>query len=276
MRAGYIGLCAPVAQWIRASGYGPEGRGFESLRACHEPEGLSLSPRRSGPLGFLDRIGQIRERHIASHADPYLDEEEEILHWVRARKIEGRGEGFIFLTERRCVIHYTSRSDSHGAVTWDEVVSWGIARKSKGGPVLGIETAEGAAHFVQMVVSTPAMAQEVAAFIERFADLAPEPSGSMVKGKHIGSFQPDRTIEVEQHPKSIRDQTQRMVITVIGVLLVGGGIIITPLPGPWSFPIILAGLAILASEYDWAKDARDWVRAKSRKVASTIKARTRG
>ena len=24
---------APVAQWIRASGYGPEGRGFESLRA---------------------------------------------------------------------------------------------------------------------------------------------------------------------------------------------------------------------------------------------------
>jgi uncharacterized protein (TIGR02611 family) len=226
-------------------------------------------------LGFLDRIGQIRERHIASYADPYLDEEEKIVHWVRARNVEGRGEGFIFLTERRCVIHYTSRSDNHGAVKWDEVVSWGIARKSKGGPVLGIETAGGPSHFVQMVVTTPAMAQEVATFIERFADLAPDPRRSMMKGDHIGNFQPDRTFEVEQHPKSIRDQTQRMVITVIGVVLVGGGIIITPLPGPWSFPIVLAGLAILASEYDWAKDARDWVRAKSRKVADKIKARRR-
>jgi hypothetical protein len=226
-------------------------------------------------LGFLDRIGQFRERHIASHADPYLDEGEEIIHWVRARNVEGRGEGFIFLTERRCVIHYTSRSDNHGTVTWGEIISWGIARRSKGGPVLGIETAEGASHYVQMVVSTPAMAQEVATFIERFADLAPEPSESMVKGKHIGSFEAHRTFEVEQHPKTIRDRTQRIVITVIGVLLVGGGIIITPLPGPWSFPIIIAGLAILASEYDWAKDARDWIRAKSRKVASKIKARRR-
>jgi hypothetical protein len=226
-------------------------------------------------LGFLDRIGQLRERHITSHADPYLDEDEEILHWVRARNAEGRGEGFLFLTDRRCVIHYTSRSDGHGAVAWEEVNSWGIARASKGGPVLGIETAEGASHFVQMVVTTPAMAQEVATFIEHFADLAPDPSGSMIKGKHIGSFEPHRTFEVEQDPKTIKDRTQRMVITVIGVLLVGGGIIITPLPGPWSFPIVIAGLAILASEYDWAKDARDWVRAKSKKVADKIKARTR-
>ena len=26
---------APVAQWIRALGYGPREWGFESLRACH-------------------------------------------------------------------------------------------------------------------------------------------------------------------------------------------------------------------------------------------------
>jgi uncharacterized protein (TIGR02611 family) len=226
-------------------------------------------------LGFFDRIGQLRERHIASHADPYLDEGEEIIHWVRARNVEGRGEGFIFLTERRCIIHYTSRSDNHGAATWEEVNSWGIARGSKGGPVLGIETAEGISHFVQMAVTTPAMAQEVATFIERFADLAPKPRGSMMKGEHIGSFQPDRKFEVEQQPMTIRDQTQRILITILGVLLIVGGIIITPLPGPWSLPIIIAGLAILASEYDWAKDARDWIRAKSRKVANKIKARSR-
>jgi uncharacterized protein (TIGR02611 family) len=274
MRARYIGPSAPVAQWIRASGYGPEGRGFESLRACHESEGLSLLLRRSGPLGFLDRIGRLRERHIASYADEYLDEGEDIVHWVRARNVEGRGDGFIYLTERRCVIHYTSRSDNHGAATWEEVNAWGIARDTKGGPILGIETAEGESHFVQMVVTTPAMAQEVETFVERFADLAPDP-GSMVKGNHIGRFEPRRRVEVERHPKTIRDQTQRILITILGVLLIVVGIIITPLPGPWSLPLIIAGLAILSSEYDWAKDARDWIREKSRKVAEKIKSRSR-
>ena len=33
-RTGY----APLAQLDRASGYGPEGRGFESLRAYHKGE----------------------------------------------------------------------------------------------------------------------------------------------------------------------------------------------------------------------------------------------
>ncbi len=28
-------ICAPLAQLDRASGFGPEGRGFESLRAYH-------------------------------------------------------------------------------------------------------------------------------------------------------------------------------------------------------------------------------------------------
>jgi uncharacterized protein (TIGR02611 family) len=226
-------------------------------------------------LGLLDRISQFRERHIASHAEPYLDDDEEIIQWVRARNVEGRGDGFIYLTDRRCVIHYTSRSDNHGSPTWDEVNAWGISRGTKGGPVLGIETAKGDSHFVQMVVTTPAMAREVATFVERFADLAPDPAGSMVSGKHIGRFEPRRKVEVERHRKSIKDQTQRIIITVLGVVLIVVGIIITPLPGPWSLPLLIAGLAILASEYDWAKDARDWVRVNSRKVANKIKSRSR-
>src|SRR5205823_1662383 len=31
---------APVAQWIRASDFGSEGRGFESLRARHDVSGV--------------------------------------------------------------------------------------------------------------------------------------------------------------------------------------------------------------------------------------------
>ena len=39
----YSGKPAPLAQLDRASGYEPEGREFESLRAHHLPSGLFLS-----------------------------------------------------------------------------------------------------------------------------------------------------------------------------------------------------------------------------------------
>ena len=35
-------IVAPVAQWIRASVFGTEGRGFESLRVYHKKEVLAL------------------------------------------------------------------------------------------------------------------------------------------------------------------------------------------------------------------------------------------
>ena len=36
MKRSYESGYAPLAQLDRASGYGPEGRGFESLMACHD------------------------------------------------------------------------------------------------------------------------------------------------------------------------------------------------------------------------------------------------
>ncbi len=45
---------APVAQWIRASDYGSEGRGFESLRARQDWAGVSPiceTPAFSSPTG---------------------------------------------------------------------------------------------------------------------------------------------------------------------------------------------------------------------------------
>jgi hypothetical protein len=32
------------------------------------------------------------------------------------------------------------------------------------------------------------------------------------------------------------------------------------LPGPWSFILTIGGLAVLAREYDWAKDLLEWTK----------------
>lgn len=51
----------------------------------------------------------------------------------------------------------------------------------------------------------------------------------------------------------------RIGITVVGVAVIVGGIILLPLPGP-GWLIIFAGLGILGTEYAWARRLLRWVR----------------
>jgi hypothetical protein len=67
--------------------------------------------------------------------------------------------------------------------------------------------------------------------------------------------------------------TKRIVITAAGIVLVVAGAVITPIPGPWSLPLLLAGLAVLASEYDWARDVLDWAKETSRRARERLRAR---
>jgi uncharacterized protein (TIGR02611 family) len=55
----------------------------------------------------------------------------------------------------------------------------------------------------------------------------------------------------------------RIGVTVVGVAIIAGGIVLLPLPGP-GWLIIFAGLGVLATEYEWAarllRFARDKVK----------------
>jgi uncharacterized protein (TIGR02611 family) len=51
----------------------------------------------------------------------------------------------------------------------------------------------------------------------------------------------------------------RIGVTVVGVAVIAGGIILLPLPGP-GWLIIFAGLGLLGTEYEWAKRLLGWLR----------------
>jgi hypothetical protein len=223
-------------------------------------------------MGVLDRLAQQRLDQITSHAGEYLDTDEHIVRWVRAKNPAGRGEGFIYLTEKHCVVHWRGRPEGPGAVALQDITTWGVDKDASGGPLLGIE-ADGQVFFIQLPVTTRAMAEHASRFVTDFARLSPEPEFDFKHGSDLGSFATDGDVEVEGKPKPLSAHARRVAITFLGVVLVFVGIIITPLPGPWSFPIVIGGLAILASEYDWAKDVLDWVRLKYRAVAAKLKSR---
>ena len=58
---------------------------------------------------------------------------------------------------------------------------------------------------------------------------------------------------------------RKVVIAVAGFLVVGIGIILIPLPGP-GILVMLAGLAILSLEFEWAEKRLLYFRNKLNKV----------
>lgn len=226
-------------------------------------------------MGLLSRIAQTREEQILSHAEPFLEDGEEIRHWVRARNFEGkRARGFLYLTTSRVILCWTRGPGDDCGAEWHQIQAWGVNRTIEGGPVILVES-DGAGICAQMPVMTAGMAEEVRGFLRTFADSAPAPRRTLSPESPSGSFEPRGEVDVEAKRRSITEHTKRILITILGVVMVIGGMLITPLPGPWSFPIILAGLAVLATEYDWADDALDWLKRSSKQLADKVRSRSK-
>lgn len=62
--------------------------------------------------------------------------------------------------------------------------------------------------------------------------------------------------------------TKLIVVFVVGVALVLLGIALIPLPGPFSIPLMIAGLAVLASEFVWAERMLDTVKDKTKQATA--------
>jgi uncharacterized protein (TIGR02611 family) len=219
----------------------------------------------------LRRIGETRERHIASFASTYLDDGEEIVHWARVREPWGRRNGFAYLTERRWVVRWMGRGDDGASVLIREIRSWGVDSEASGGPILGVEGGDGR-EFVQLRVSSRGGVQQAAEFLRRFSQLAPRPRHVLEKGGHRGSFSPASDAPLSRQRRSLASHTKRFVVTVIGLGLVALGVLLLVLPGP-GILVVIAGMAVLASEFDWAQDALTWLKQKYQETVEKVRER---
>ena len=57
---------------------------------------------------------------------------------------------------------------------------------------------------------------------------------------------------------TVRATVRRMVVTLVGFALVGAGLVMLVLPGP-GIVVAVAGLVVLATEFDWARQLLDLV-----------------
>lgn len=225
-------------------------------------------------MGIVRWITDQRERVILGDVRQYLRPSEKVERWVRARHFENGRPGFVFLTDRQVIVHWTGRGDISGAFELSDLDSWGVDVSTPGGPVLAVEVGEQLL-VVRLPTHTLGASADASDFLKRFERHAPRPRRSLAKvgSIHAGVWSTTGDVEVMVHKRSMSAKAKRAIVTILGLVMVIGGILLIPVPGPWSFPILLAGLAVLASEYDWAKDALQWARNKYQQAKSKLTSR---
>ncbi|MEN9906268.1 MAG: hypothetical protein RL475_466 [Actinomycetota bacterium] len=59
---------------------------------------------------------------------------------------------------------------------------------------------------------------------------------------------------------------RKTIVSVIGSTLIITGLLLIVLPGPFTMPLLILGLAILALEFAWAKSMLEKVKAQGSKL----------
>ena len=217
-------------------------------------------------------VSEQRRQQILSHAEPHLEPGEEVRYFARARDPESRKKGFVFMTDRRLILVWKGQ-DEQTALELGSVTAWGVNHESRGGPTLCIETAQGT-HFAQLLTTSRAMTEGAIHFLLLFGENVPESAEARLEDGGV-SFDASRTLDVHPEQLTTWELTKRILVTVLGVVLIVGAPIIAIVPGPWSILLVIAGLAILATEYDWAEDALDWAKLRYNRAKARITARRR-
>lgn len=59
----------------------------------------------------------------------------------------------------------------------------------------------------------------------------------------------------------------RLIVLVLGIVLIVTSIALGWLPGPGGIPLFLAGIALLSTQFEWAKKVRAWAFGHLRRAA---------
>ena len=70
----------------------------------------------------------------------------------------------------------------------------------------------------------------------------------------------------------VQREGQRIAVALVGGIVVITGVVLMPLPGPGML-IVLAGLAILATQFEWAQELLDRARSRAKEALDRLRGR---
>jgi uncharacterized protein (TIGR02611 family) len=201
---------------------------------------------------------RMRERLVLDCVRPLLDEDEEVTAWAHVVAEADGDTGVFSVTETRCVLKWDVGAAETPVTTvrWSELHAVAVEHEPTRWPLLRLEGTHGAIR-VRLPLSSGARARKASRLLHRIAEHAPPHltvSGRLRRGRPA-EFTADR--------RGVRGHLRRILVTLAGVLVIlVGAVFASPfVPGPGALTTLF-GLAILAREYDWAREVHEWMRQK--------------
>ena len=190
-------------------------------------------------------VARTREQLVLGHVRRRLASGEQVLAWSHASLPDSRAPGLFVVTDRRCLLHVAVSSIEDIDVPLHRFRLFDVDRRNAttGRVRLRGDDAEVVAEFsLTSRVRSRAMGR-VLAELARANIGAPD------------TFDPSATSPLAPLPRGMRDHARRVWVTIAGMLvLVVSVLFASPfVPGPGALTAV-AGFAILATEYEWARD----------------------
>ena len=200
-------------------------------------------------LGRMRRLPGFRERLVLGPILRYLDGDEEVLAWTHANVPEVRAPGVLIVTNHHCLLHVASSGTPDISTPLSKLSAFQLNRRN---PEIVRVRLSGEEHELDVELS----------LTSRVRSRSVGRTLSTLTRQQIAApaaFDPDLTSPVPPMVRSVRHHARRAWITVLGVLvLLVSAVFASPfVPGPGALTAV-AGIAILAREYEWARDLHVW------------------
>lgn len=209
-------------------------------------------------------VARFRERLVLGPLRASFGPEETLLAWAHAKVPGVRAPAVLVVTDQRCLVHIASPSVTDTHTQLGSLVRFDLDRQSP-------ET-------VRVRLNGPG--EEVVAELSLTTRARSRAAGrvlSTLVRQDVGapeSFDPSKTSPLPPMPRGVKDHARRVWVTVVGVLVLLASLVFAwpGMPGPGALTAV-AGIAILAREYEWARDVHVWVNRQAERFIAWVRTR---
>ena len=194
-------------------------------------------------------LAGFRERLVLGHVRRDLEFDEAILAWSHANVPDTRAPALFIVTDRRCLLHVANAMVPDVATPLARLRTFDLDQSNAASAQVRLhgDDAEVIADFSLSSRARSRAMGRVLGELDR-ANVS-SPAG----------YDPDLTSPLQPMTRGVRDHARRMWITVLGVAVLALSVVLSwpGMPGPGALTAV-AGFAIRAKEYEWARDVHVW------------------
>lgn len=207
-------------------------------------------------------IRRLRERLVLGHVRRGLDGDEHVVAWTHAHVPGTRAPGLLVVTNHHCILHVATSSIPDLSTPLTRLSGFRLDRRNP-------EKVR-----VQLCGEDDEVTLELS-LTDRVRSRSVGKVLSALTRAQIAapaSFNSALTSPIPPMERKARHHARRVWVTILGVLvLVVSAVFASPfVPGPGALTAV-AGIAILAREYEWARDLHVWAARQADRFVSWMK-----